>query len=169
MLVCYDEQGGESYNAITASAFEYLLLKGDAAAELIFASPEQIRAVNLRTRGMDKPTDVLSFPMLENPIGKKNYQNNEAKDRVFNKENYPRDFDPELSAVFLGSIMICREIAADQAAEQEHSAEYEESFLFLHGLLHLLGFDHETESDYLDMMARTSDILNLAQEKSSNV
>jgi len=162
MLICYNENGEQAYTDITAAAYEYLSLAGEAAAELVFASPEEIREVNLRTRGLDKATDVLSFPTLKNPINLKNFYRNGAKKRTFSQDNYPTDFDPELNAVFLGSIMICREIAKTQAAELGHSFEDEIQFLLVHGLLHLLGFDHGQDGS---IDGREWEIIQFAEEK----
>ena len=61
-------------------------------------------------------------------------------------DNYPFDGDGE-GRVFLGSVVICRAVAERQAAEYGHSAEREETYLFTHGLLHLLGYDHIEEED----------------------
>jgi probable rRNA maturation factor len=117
-------------------------LKGTAAAELVFAGEEEIRRVNRETRGIDRVTDVLSFPMLTVKAGE--YP-------AFKQKNFPADFDPDLNAVCIGSIMICKAVAARQAEEYGHSIAREEGYLFVHGLLHLLGFDHETEGDKRQM------------------
>ena len=80
-----------------------------------------IQKYNALYRGKDKPTDVLSFP-LENEI------------------------ESELIALPLGSIMISIEYVKNISQELGHSYEEELSLLFIHGLLHLLGYDHETDS-----------------------
>ncbi|MCL2798582.1 MAG: rRNA maturation RNase YbeY [Firmicutes bacterium] len=160
MLICYNSDGEIAYNKVTDAAFEHLQLFGELAAELVFASPDEIREVNLRTRGIDKATDVLSFPTLNHPIDLKDYLKNNTKKKAFTRQNYPHDFDPELNAVFLGSVMLCREIAANQAKEIGHSVEREECYLFVHGLLHLFGFDHETEEEK-HAMRETEKILML--------
>ena len=60
----------------------------------------------------------------------------------------------------LGSIALCREIAAEQAEEYGHSTEREETYLFTHGLLHILGFDHIEEADRIKMREAEESILS---------
>jgi probable rRNA maturation factor len=83
--------------------------------ELLIVGDEEIKQLNLQHRKIDKSTDVLSFP-INDPSGK-----------------------------FLGSIVISVETAKRVADEMEHGVEDELKLLFLHGVLHLLGFDHETD------------------------
>ena len=107
-------------------------MKAVAAKE--YRAEEEIRELNARTRDTDRVTDVLSYPMLD-------------EIRPFTREDYPFDVDPENGRVPLGSIVICRDVAARQAEEYGHSCDREETYLFVHGLLHLLGYDHMTEED----------------------
>lgn len=116
------------------AAFAALSLAGEAEVEVNFVTEEEIRELNARTRDTDRVTDVLSYPMLD-------------EIRPFTRENYPFDVDPENGRVPLGSIVICREVAARQAEEYGHSRDREVTYLFVHGLLHLLGYDHMTEED----------------------
>ena len=116
------------------AAFAALSLAGEAEVEVNFVTEEEIRELNARTRDTARVTDVLSYPMLD-------------EIRPFTRENYPFDVDPENGRVPLGSIVICREVAARQAEEYGHSRDREETYLFVHGLLHLLGYDHMTEED----------------------
>ena len=81
----------------------------DCEVSLLFAGPDEIQELNAKYRGIDEPTDVLSFPM---------------------------------GGEMLGDIVICGEIAEKQAKEYGHSVERETAFLFTHGLLHLLCYDH---------------------------
>ena len=123
-----------AYENIAKAAVSELKLGGDAEVEISFFSEEEIRELNARTRGIDKITDVLSYPALE-----------EIKE--FNKQNYPFDTDDETGRVFLGSIVICTRRAVAQAHEYGHSLQREMTYLFVHGLLHLLGYDHVEEED----------------------
>ena len=116
------------------AAFAALSLAGEAEVEVNFVTEEEIRELNARTRDTDRVTDVLSYPMLD-------------EIRPFTRENYPFDVDPENGRVPLGSIVICRDVAARQAEEDGHSRDRGEPYLFVHGLLHLLGYDHMTEED----------------------
>ena len=89
-----------------------------------------IHQTNLETRGVDRPTDVLSFPMFELEPGEK-----------------PRAewADPDSDKVFLGDMMLSLERANAQAAEYGHSPEREVCYLAVHSVLHLLGYDHLDE------------------------
>lgn len=115
--------------------------------EIVFMDGEGIRSLNRETRGKDAVTDVLSYPNLENP------------GEVIRAEDYPYDVDEE-GKLFLGSIVICRERAAEQAEEYGHSLRRELYYLAVHGLCHLLGYDHETDGDRKRMREREEKILS---------
>ena len=116
--------------------------------ELVFTDEEGIRSLNASTRGKDAVTDVLSFPNLENIFCK-----------PIRKADFPFDTDEE-GNLFLGSVVICRQRAAHQAEEYGHSLEREVYYLAVHGLCHLLGYDHEEESDKALMREREERILS---------
>ncbi|HEY8423975.1 MAG TPA: rRNA maturation RNase YbeY [Clostridia bacterium] len=103
---------------------------------LNFMTKDEIRELNKTTRAIDQPTDVLSYPNLDLIAGEK------ADKNVFTSE-----YDRTTRQLFLGEIVICEEIAASQAQEYGHSLKRELGFLFLHGLLHLLGYDHVHPED----------------------
>ncbi len=105
----------------------------DVDVEINIADEEEIRELNREERGVDKVTDVLSF------------QNLADVSLPFNKEDYVEDINPEDGAVFLGEIFVCLKRAVEQAEEYGHSVEREVSFLTCHGMLHLFGYDHDTE------------------------
>lgn len=117
------------------------------AAELVFCGGEDIRALNAKERGKDAVTDVLSFPNLDGILG-----------RPIRRADFPFDVDEE-GNLFLGSVVICRERAAEQAAEYGHSLRRELYYLAVHGLCHLLGYDHEGEADKAAMRAREERVL----------
>ncbi|MDE7395973.1 MAG: rRNA maturation RNase YbeY [Clostridiales bacterium] len=131
----------------------HLALSGEAEAETVFATEEEIQAVNAQQRGVDAPTDVLSFPSLSLTAG--TYE-------PFTAQNFPHEVDPENGRVFLGSILICESVAKKQAEEYGHSERRERGYLFLHGLLHLLGYDHMEEADKRVMRAAEEAILQRA-------
>lgn len=117
------------------------------AAELVFCGGEDIRALNAKERGKDAVTDVLSFPNLDGILG-----------RPIRRADFPFDADEE-GNLFLGSVVICRERAAEQAAEYGHSLRRELYYLAVHGLCHLLGYDHEGDADKAAMRAREERVL----------
>ncbi len=104
-----------------------------------------IQEINADCRGIDKPTDVLSFPMIEYRDGR--------------PDILPGDIDPETNRVPLGDIIISVEKAIEQAESYGHSPEREFAFLAVHGMLHLLGFDHENEQDESIMFGKQEAIL----------
>ena len=99
-----------------------------------FVSEEEIKRLNNQFRQIDKVTDVLSFPNLD-----KSYFQRLTE---FDAEKNPDD-----GLLFLGDIVICKKVAKRQAKELGHGAKREICFLALHGLLHLLGFDHVKEEE----------------------
>ena len=105
-------------------------------ATLSFVSEEEIKKLNKDTRNIDEVTDVLSFPNLENVFH-----------RNINKKTYPNEVSPENKHIFLGDVVICLDRAKEQATEYKHSVNREVCYLFVHGLLHLLGYDHIDKLD----------------------
>jgi len=124
-------------SAINASVAEIMPNKSFEVSVLLTDNNE-IHELNLQHRNMDKPTDVLSFPMWEDG-----------------------DFDEIIDEnVPLGDIVISVEQAKIQAESYEHSFEREVGFLTVHSMLHLFGFDHEiSEEDEAEMFALQDKIL----------
>ena len=120
----------------------------DASVEVSFCEPDEMQSLNNETRGIDKVTDVLSF------------QNLVDVRLPLKKEDYASDIDPEDGSVILGEIIICAKRAQEQAEEYGHALEREIGFLFTHGMLHLLGFDHENEAGEKEMNDLTEEILD---------
>jgi probable rRNA maturation factor len=108
-----------------------------------FTDNEGIHALNKKFREVDKPTDVLSFPLFD-----------------FEGETEEPPIDEIVHN--LGDIVISLEKAKEQAEEYGHSFEREVAFLCVHSTLHLLGYDHETsEDDELDMRRRQTAIMEM--------
>ena len=119
--------------------FDMLDLSGSATVDVALVNDVEMQELNKSTRGVDKTTDVLSYPAL-------------SEIKSFDKTNYPEDFDRMQNAVVLGEIAINTDAAARQA-EEFGTGEREINYLFVHGLLHLLGYDHIEESDKVKMRA----------------
>ena len=121
----------------------------DASASLSMVTEEEIRTHNRDFRGIDRVTDVLSFPMIDFPSPA-------AFEYAADREDCT---DPESGTVFLGDIVICPERAARQAEEYGHSLERELAFLTVHSMLHLLGYDHEEPAEATIMETKQENVL----------
>lgn len=118
---------------------------------LLFVDNDEIREINNETRNVDKETDVLSFPMLDYP-----------KDRVFKDVYKNYEFDETYmdgEELVLGDIVLSLEKALEQSNEYNHSFKREASYLVVHSVLHLLGYDHMEEDEKKVMRKREEDIL----------
>ena len=121
------------------ATLEYEGFEGDTEISLTFTDNEGIHALNREFRGIDKPTDVLSFPLNDY------------------SEDEPIACAPCSS---LGDIVISLERAAEQADEFGHSFEREVAFLAVHSMLHLLGYDHvNSDEEDREMRRRQREIL----------
>ncbi len=127
--------------AAVAATLDYEQYQNPVEVSVTFTNNEKIRELNRKFRGIDRATDVLSFPLFD-------YEGE--------TEEPPVD---ELVGM-LGDIVISLEQAEKQAEEYGHSFEREAAFLTVHSTLHLLGYDHETgEEDEKDMRRRQREIL----------
>ncbi|NLW01846.1 MAG: rRNA maturation RNase YbeY [Clostridiaceae bacterium] len=106
---------------------------------------DRIAQMNWEYRNIQVPTDVLSFPLLDYNHGVLDIQ--------------PGDLDPYTNRVELGDIIISVEKAQEQAVSYGHSLERELAFLAVHGMLHLLGYDHEEPDEEQDMIQRQERVL----------
>lgn len=106
------------------------------SVDISFVSKDEIKDLNKKFRGVDTVTDVLSFPTL-----------NLTPYQAINIKDYKDDINPDTKHLHLGDIIICEDIAREQAKEYGHAYEREVYYLLEHGYLHLLGFDHMEEKD----------------------
>lgn len=116
---------------------------------VMFVDNEEIKELNCMHRGIDRATDVLSFPMFEY---------DETGEII---EEY-LDFNPD-GEMLLGDIVISLEKAMEQSAEYGHSFEREVGFLTVHSMLHLFGFDHMCPEDEEEMFGWQNEILEKMQ------
>ncbi|MBN1054528.1 rRNA maturation RNase YbeY [Clostridium botulinum] len=118
---------------------------------LLFVDNEEIREINNETRNIDRATDVLSFPMLDYPekkVFKEVYTENDFSEADFDGDD-----------LVLGDVVLSLERALEQSKEYNHSYEREASYLVVHSVLHLLGYDHIEEEDKVKMRKREEEIL----------
>jgi probable rRNA maturation factor len=127
-------------------AAEVYKLALQTEVSVVLADDDYIRQLNRQYRGKDAPTDVLSFAMNEHCAGDHEPDIAEA----------PVDIE-----ILLGDIIISLETTARQAEEFGHSLERELAYLAIHGMLHLLGYDHEDEKERLEMRKEEEYVLSL--------
>ena len=119
---------------------------------LLFVDNEEIRTINKENRNIDRETDVLSFPMLD-------YE----KDKVYKDMYLDYEFDETFmdgDELVLGDIVLSLEKALEQSKEYNHSFEREASYLVVHSVLHLLGYDHMEEEEKKIMRNEEEKILS---------
>ena len=122
---------------------EEKLLGSKLIITITFTTPEEIHKINKEYREVDRPTDVLSFPMFER---------NELEEKIENQYFEHEDV--------LGDIIISIEKVKEQAIEYGHSFERELSYMLVHGFYHLMGYDHIKEEDKKEMRPKEDKILN---------
>lgn len=121
------------------------------AVSLRICGDEAIHEINREYRGVDRATDVLSFPTVNYPAG----VTAGAADKLLRRE-----YDDELEACMLGDLILSVPHVLAQAAEYGHSPEREAAYLIVHGLCHLMGYDHIEEDDKRRMRAMEEKILS---------
>ena len=144
-----------NYNAISELPNEEKLIKevvsrvleeekvlSEVDVYITLTNNEEIHKINKEYRDVDRPTDVLSFPMYE-------------RDEIAGLKN---DTEDEIEKS-LGDIIVSIEKVREQAEEYGHSFERELAYLVTHGMLHLLGYDHMIEEEKAVMRKREEEIL----------
>ena len=122
----------------------------EAQVSVVLTDNEGIRELNRQARGIDRETDVLSFPNVDF-----------ASEGVFDiDEDSEADyFDPETGELVLGDIMISVDKVYEQAGNYGHGVRREFAFLITHSMLHLCGYDHMEEDERLRMEKKQEEIL----------
>ncbi|MCL6605734.1 MAG: rRNA maturation RNase YbeY [Paenibacillus sp.] len=121
----------------------------EGEVDLTFVDNERIHELNREFRGIDRPTDVLSFAM-----------NDTVEDELEIIYEVEEGEESEEIPNALGDIIISVTRAQEQALEYGHSLERELGFLFVHGFLHLLGYDHQDETSEAEMMSKQENVLS---------
>ena len=123
----------------------------EAEVNLTLGDNEEIHTINREYRNIDRPTDVLSFPMLSYEA---------AGDFSKLEDDYDDNFNPDTGEILLGDIVISVDKVAEQAESYGHSQKREYAFLIVHSMLHLFGYDHMTPEEAADMEAKQRQILD---------
>lgn len=147
MITAYAKKAPADFSALYRAVEEELGITERYSVELLFVGEKRIKDTNREFRGVDRVTDILSFPTTETKAG----------ELPTAKEN-PFEVDEE-GNLFLGSLMVCNKRVKAQAKEYGHSEERELNYLLCHGLLHLLGYDHMVEEDKRIMRAKEEAVM----------
>ena len=129
---------------------DYVKFPYEAEVNLTLTDNEGIHRINKEFREIDRPTDVLSFPMLsyEHPA-----------DFSFLERESDDDFNPDTGEALLGDIVISIDKVYEQSESYGHSVEREFAFLIVHSMLHLFGYDHMEPQEEREMFDRQEAIL----------
>ena len=127
----------------------------EAEVSLTLTDNQEIHRLNREFRQIDRPTDVLSFPLVDFP--------EPADYQVLEEEGWEDCFNPETGELMLGDIVISVERAREQAAEYGHSLKREYAFLIAHSMLHLLGYDHMVDEERIVMEQKQEKALQQLQ------
>jgi probable rRNA maturation factor len=127
----------QDFEPVVDATFKHFLLeKEEFSVGITLTDDHGIQQLNSQYRGFDRPTDVLSFEAHE--------------------------FDPDTETTYLGDIIISYETAQQQAERANHSVKTEILLLTMHGLLHIMGFDHDDEASKDEMWQLQAELLSQA-------
>lgn len=138
---------------VIEAALDQLGCPFEAEVNLLVTTQEEVHELNKRFRGIDRTTDVLSFPMLD-------FEEEGNFDFLEEEETAADCFNPMTGELLLGDIVINAQRVIEQAQEYGHSVRREYAFLITHSILHLTGFDHMEEEEALRMQQRQREILD---------
>ena len=134
---------------VVEEALDYVGCPYEAEVNLLLTDNAQIHEMNKEFRGIDRATDVLSFPMIDYP-----------EPGTFDFLEEQEDcFDPESGELTLGDIVISKEKVLAQAEEYGHSPMREYAFLIAHSVLHLTGYDHMEDEERQVMEQKQREIM----------
>lgn len=142
----------EQLEKLISFVTEYVKFPYEPEVSVTMVTKEEIHRINEEFRQVDRPTDVLSFPMMEY---------DRPADFEGNAFLSTLSVNPETEEVTLGDIVLCAEVIRDQAEEYGHSRLREFSFLTVHSMLHLFGYDHIEEEERLEMEEEQRKIMDV--------
>lgn len=145
----FNEQ--EVAEAVISETLDYEECPYEVQVNIILTSNEEIQQINLEQRGIDAPTDVLSFPMIEYAY---------PSDFTVLETDGFESFDPDTGELILGDIVISVDKVIEQAEKYNHGVKREYAFLIAHSMLHLFGYDHMDEVEREHMEFKQDEILN---------
>lgn len=161
MTLYFEEEGEQTLDIpcreiaseVTEAVLDYAGCPYEAEVNLLLTTDPEIHRMNLEFRGIDRPTDVLSFPMIDYAVPG-SFEFLEKRDDCFH---------PETGELVLGDIVISKDKVIMQAEEYGHSVKREFAFLIVHSMLHLIGYDHMEEEERMVMEEKQRQILEKLQ------
>lgn len=158
MTICLEEeyridlgiQYKELAEKVIEKALDYEGCPYECEVNIILTDNPGIHEINMECREIDRPTDVLSFPMVE-------YETPGNFDSI--EEEQPECFHPDSGELMLGDIIISLDKVKEQAESYGHSLEREYAFLLAHSMLHLMGYDHMVKEEEIVMFQKQEEIL----------
>ncbi|MBQ1901316.1 MAG: rRNA maturation RNase YbeY [Lachnospiraceae bacterium] len=141
----------ELAKSVINAALDHEEFPYEVEVSLTFMDKDGIQEANRDFRQIDRPTDVLSFPMLDFPAPG-DFSELEGMNDITN---------PETDDVVLGDIVLCVPKIYEQAEEYGHSVKREYAFLIAHSMLHLMGYDHMEDEERVEMEKRQKEILDI--------
>ncbi len=158
-IAIINEVSDDDFDALIVEAInnslKYENIGAPVDVSVTITDKDSIRLLNKEHRDIDKATDVLSFPLVDYDDGDKN--------DIISENAINIGYETTL----LGDIVLCLDVAKQQAEEYGHSLDREIAFLTVHSMLHLLGYDHIVEEEELDMRKRQREIIELIDPKLS--
>lgn len=152
--ITFDFPEEEHLAKLVRTVCDYVHCPYEVEISVTLVDKDKIQQVNSEFRGIDRPTDVLSFPMMEydSPAD-------------FSGESFCTSItlSPESEELVLGDILLCAPVVCEQATEYGHSRLREFSFLVVHSLLHLFGYDHIEEEERRVMESAQREIMEILQ------
>lgn len=139
-ILDFEAVAGDVIKAVLA----YYRCPYEVCVSVYLVEEETIQSANRETRGIDKITDVLSFPNVS-------FEKEADFTVLEDSGDHYAYFDPDTEELILGEIMICQKRMVEQAGQFGHSILREYAFLLTHSMLHLLGYDHIEEAQRLKM------------------
>ena len=140
----------EVAEAVISETLDYEDCPYEVQVNIILTNNDEIQQINLEQRGIDAPTDVLSFPMIEYAY---------PSDFTVLEADGMDSFDPDTGELILGDIVISVDKVIEQAEKYNHGVKREYAFLIAHSMLHLFGYDHMDELERENMELKQDEIL----------
>ncbi|MCI8853461.1 MAG: rRNA maturation RNase YbeY [Lachnospiraceae bacterium] len=141
----------ETAREVIAACLEQEGCPYEAEVDLLLTNDQEIHKINLEYRGMDRPTDVLSFPLADYPA---------PGDFSLVEQRNMEYFNPETGELMLGDIILSKDHVLEQAEKYGHSILREFAFLITHSMFHLMGYDHRNSQEALEMEAKQNQVLD---------